>query len=182
MRTSRNWLETGTLIATLLLSLADTAFAQEGGDVGRVVFVTPKAGMVQQWEEAYRRHVDWHRGRNDSWSWPVWQIISGERSGQFAIGTFGHKWKDMDRGDFGVQNSADAQKNQGQFAESVVFEFWAYDEGLSRPPAEGTPPPALAPTTPTSTRAWRQSTEPRWRRSWPRSRRPTGATRATPTP
>ena len=118
------------------------AVAQEEAEtMGQLFFVQPNGGEVLQWEAAYKKHVDWHRSKNDTWSWPVWEIVSGERTGQYVIGTFGHPWKDMDRGEFGAADRADAIANEGPHVEAFTVELWRNLPELSRPP-EG--PPALA--------------------------------------
>lgn len=136
----------GTFLAivSLLLLALPLATQEQPGTVARVFFVKPKAGMVQQFEEALKRHQNWHRQQNDTWDWDTWQIESGERFGQYVIGTFGHSWEDFDaKAEFAVADRADALANHGQFAESVNSGFYLFRADVSRPP-EGEWPDALA--------------------------------------
>lgn len=82
--------------------------AQENEGVARIVVWQAKPGMARELEEGYKRHLEWHRKNNDSWTWHGWTIISGERFGYFIDGTFFHTWKDLDSP---VSPAADAADN-----------------------------------------------------------------------
>lgn len=105
-------------------------------------FVKPKAGETLQWEAAYKKHVEWHRSKNDASSWPVWEIITGERAGHYAIGTFSHHWKDLDRA-LGAEDSTHAREYLDRHTESATMEVWRYRPGVSNPP-KGDEAPAYA--------------------------------------
>ena len=81
------------LVGALVVASANAQ--EDRGDVSQVYFVEPKAGETLQWEAAYGKHVEWHESKKDTWSWPVWEIITGERAGHYAIGTSFHHWKDL---------------------------------------------------------------------------------------
>ena len=134
----------GVVVALAVLAVEPAAgqAEDEPGLIGQVYFVRAQAGAEQQWEDAYTRHVAWHRAQNDPWGWPVWQIVTGERTGQYVIGTFDHDWTDLDRGELGARDRADARENQNRYAASTSVEIWRRRPELSRPP-EGDPP-ALA--------------------------------------
>lgn len=59
------------------------------------------------------------------------------------IGTFGHPWKDLDRGEFGAADRADAIANHGQHGAALAVEFWRGLPELSNPP-KGDVPLAVA--------------------------------------
>jgi len=126
----------------ICLSLsASTATSQPAqGEVSQVHFVQPRASELAQWEDAYKKHVEWHRSKTDPWAWLVWEITTGERTGQFAIGTFLHEWKDMERGALGAEDRADVLKNQQKYTESHTSEIWRYRPGISTPPKDSGPP------------------------------------------
>ncbi len=69
----------------------------EVASVARVVFLTAKPGMKTQFEEAIKRQMDWRRDQKDDWRWVVWEYVSGEEWGRYAVATFGHRWEDFDR-------------------------------------------------------------------------------------
>ncbi|MDA2912717.1 hypothetical protein MYX77_01940 [Acidobacteriia bacterium AH_259_A11_L15] len=107
--------------------------------VARVYFVKPKMGMAPQFEEAYREHIAWHRAQGDSWTWNTWQIQTGERFGQYMVGTFGHKWSDFDNPSVSLaEDEAHFYATAGQYVESVNSQLVVFLANLSRPP-EGFP-------------------------------------------
>jgi len=79
-----------------VLALSVGATAQQPGNVARIVIWQPKPGMSRDFEEGYKRHLKWHREKNDSFRWYGWNIVSGDRPDYFADGTFFHQWSDFD--------------------------------------------------------------------------------------
>jgi len=115
--------------------LALPLLAQEKpGTVGMVFTVKPKAGMHQQFEQANKRHMDWHRQQKDTWTVTVWEIVSGEHIGNFGYGTFGHHWKDLDsHAKFDEADTADYMTNVGPYVELLVARYYISHPELSRP-------------------------------------------------
>jgi hypothetical protein len=115
--------------------LALPLLAQEKpGTVATVFTVKPKAGMSQQFEQADKRHMDWHRQQKDTWAVHVWEVISGEHIGQYGYGTFGHHWKDFDsHAKFDEADTADYMTNVGPYVESVVARYYICHPEISRP-------------------------------------------------
>ncbi len=115
--------------------LALPLLAQEKpGTVGVVFRVKPKAGMRQQFEQANKRHMDWHRQQKDTWAVNVWEIISGEDVGQYGYGTGGHHWKDYDsHAKFDEADVADYLANVAQYVELVGVTYSIGHPELSRP-------------------------------------------------
>lgn len=114
-------------VVSMLLTFA--AAAQEPGPVAKIYLIKVKPGMEQQFEEAYKQHLEWHRSQNDTWTWDGWQYESGERFGQYVVVTPGHHWSDFDeRGEMEQADSADAQKRLTPLIESLTV-WWS----LARP-------------------------------------------------
>ncbi|MFQ5818125.1 MAG: hypothetical protein ACE5H2_09270 [Terriglobia bacterium] len=136
-----------SVMSVLLLGalLARPAVAQEEpGQIARVYHVKPRAGMELQFEEAFKQHIDWHRQQGDTWTWNTWFISTGKRFGQYAVGTFGHRWADFDNP--GVDPEADAAHylaNVAPYVQSVTSLFGMVLPNVSRPP-EGKGPSPLA--------------------------------------
>ena len=83
-----------TVVASLLCL---PALAQETpGTVARIGVFEPKPGAAAQFEQGRKKHFEFHRKENDTWSWFTWEVISGEHEGTYITGTFGHQWKDFD--------------------------------------------------------------------------------------
>jgi hypothetical protein len=57
----------------------------------------PKWGQDQNFEEGYKKHLQWHAANKDTWSWYGWYVISGPRVGYFIDATFDHAWSDFDK-------------------------------------------------------------------------------------
>ena len=85
------------LVVLLLMLLALPVLAQEEeGTIARIVFFRAKPGMQQQLEAGLKKHMAWHKVQNDPWAWSTWSYVSGEETGMYGGGTFGHKWEDFD--------------------------------------------------------------------------------------
>ncbi len=134
---------TGVFLVVLsLLLLALPALAQdEPGNLARAFFVKPKPGMEQQFEEAYKQHIAWHRQQNDTWAWHTWQYETGDRLGQYAVWTAGHHWEDFDaHAEFSAADTADYMANVAQYVGSVTGTFSRVLPEVSRwPEGEGVP-------------------------------------------
>jgi hypothetical protein len=115
--------------------LALPLLAQEKPGTVAVVFtVKAKAGMRQQFEQAHKRHMGWHRQQNDTWAINVWEVVNGERLGQYEYGWFGHHWKDFDsRAKFEEADDADYYANVGPYVEPIAARYYLYHPELSRP-------------------------------------------------
>ena len=83
------------VVSVLLLALPVVA-QEDSGNVAEVVCNKVQPGKNSQFEEGVKKHLDWHRRQNDSWTWVAWQVITGEDTGTYCWGTFGHNWEDFD--------------------------------------------------------------------------------------
>ena len=132
------------LIVFLGLSCA-ASFAQ-GNDktvnVGRVYVMTPKSGMVKQFEDGRKRHMDWHKKQNDTWRWETWQIETGPSTGSYYSTTFGHNFADFDTWEakLGAPDAADSATNMGTYlTDSGDNGFWMVLGDMSHPPDASAP-------------------------------------------
>jgi hypothetical protein len=123
------------LILGFVCLLALPLLAQEKpGTVVTGFFVKPKAGMRQQFEQANKRHMEWHRQQKDTWAVDVWEIISGDRIGQYGYFTFGHHWKDFDsHAKFAEADEADYLANVVPYVEPVLARYAIAHPEISRP-------------------------------------------------
>jgi hypothetical protein len=93
--------------------------------VAEIYEVKPKAGA--DFEAAGKRHMEWHRQQHDTWSYAVWEIISGERTGTYIGGTFGHDWKDFDeRAKLEEADLANFRQTMGPAVQSIAASYWLY--------------------------------------------------------
>jgi hypothetical protein len=96
--------------------------------------------MEKQFEAAGKEHIAWHRQKNDTWAWSVWQVMSGPGTGEYIAGTFGHKWSDFDTAPVPrEEDEADANTRVGPYTESVETQFVDFLPKHSRPSDSNTP-------------------------------------------
>ncbi|HTL54566.1 MAG TPA: hypothetical protein VL361_02760 [Candidatus Limnocylindrales bacterium] len=101
-----------------------------------------KPGMTRQYEEGRKKHMMWHRQHNDAWSWYTWEIVTGENTGSYVVGTFGHKWSDLDgRTKFVEEDGVDAIAKMGHTLESEMQSYYLLrsDLTVSAPSSEAAP-------------------------------------------
>ncbi len=98
-------------LAIISLASPPAQAQQPTAAAARIVVIKPKEGMQKQFEEGYKRHLDWHRRKRDKWTWYGWQIVSGDRLGFFVDGTFGHRWEDFDTPVAPAEDAADNALN-----------------------------------------------------------------------
>ncbi len=130
------------VVSVLLLALP--AMAQEApGPITRVFVDKAKTGMEQQYEEAVKQHIAWHREQGATWSWVVRRIESGENFGQYLWITPGHRWEDFDNPAVpSDEDGAHFDSGAGQYLESSTSVFTLYLADISRP-LEGDTPAAV---------------------------------------
>ncbi|MBS1795252.1 MAG: hypothetical protein JSS81_15450 [Acidobacteria bacterium] len=80
-----------------MLTIASVSAFGQAANIGQFAVWKPKDGQLQNFENGYRQHLDWHRANGDKWSWYGWFIASGARYGQFVDATFDHSWADFDK-------------------------------------------------------------------------------------
>jgi hypothetical protein len=125
---------------------AQTAPAPESSLV-EVNVAIPKPGMTQQWEQGRKRHSDFHRAQKDTWPVFVYEVATGDFTGNYISVQPGHSWKDYDaREAFQKLDTPDVQKNMGPYETAGPRMFY-----LSRPdlsygpaPAPGGPPAKMS--------------------------------------
>ena len=76
---------------------------------------TPKPGMTQQWEQGRKRHSNFHRAQKDTWPVFVYEVATGDFTGNYISVQPGHSWKDYDaREAFQKLDTPDVQKTWGR--------------------------------------------------------------------
>ncbi len=128
------------VVVCLLMMLPMSMWAQSPNDTISEIHVNvPKPGMAAQYEDGRKRHMQWHGSQKDPWTWYVWEVTTGDSTGVYLVGTFGHHWKDWDaRADFDQKDSADAGKNVVPSVAHEEMSYWVYRADLSLP-KEATP-------------------------------------------
>jgi hypothetical protein len=133
----------------LLLGVVPALAQTQPKTVAEVYFVTAKPGATADFEAAAKRHMQWHRQQNDTWTWLAWQVVDGDQIDQYVVGTFGHDWKDFDdKAKFEEEDDANAMSVIGPYIQSLSSSFYALrpDLSLTRP-TPGSQPPAYSSVT-----------------------------------
>jgi len=122
--------------------LAQQSSAAPEGNLVEIHINKVKPGMTREYEEGRKKHMMWHREHNDAWSWYTWEIVTGENTGSYVVGTFGHNWSDLDgRTKFEADDSADAIAKMGRTLEAELQSYYLLRSDLTISP----PPPQPAP-------------------------------------
>ena len=123
--------------AAVMLTGIIPAHAQDA-TYARTYAVTPKGGMVAQFEAALKAHVQWRTENNDPWTWGVSTVEVGEALGQFGIRSGGHSWADFDAYDagFGPRGLVHWNATVAPLVQSISSRITTANEAISnRPPA-----------------------------------------------
>lgn len=98
---------------------------QAPGEFARIVILKPKPGQASAFAAGYERHLTWHRGNKDPWTWRGWTFVLGERVGQFMDGTFSHALANLDHAIDPAADTADNNVNvipYADFASHGIYE------------------------------------------------------------
>ncbi len=111
------------------------------GDAAHLFAYYPKAGMGQQFDEGYRRHLAWHREKQDSLVWYAWYVEHGDRTGLFIDGSFGRPFAAFDERPEPAADGADFAQSVAPFANEAFRSTYIVRRDLStgQPLEEGHP-------------------------------------------
>ena len=102
-----------------------------------------KPGMTQQYEQGRAKHMAWHKSQNDAWEWDTWEIVTGENTGNYLIGSCGHQWKDFDaREKFNVADSANANATMGNTMAAETMSYYVLRSDMTAQMPQSSKPPA----------------------------------------
>lgn len=132
------------VLLALLLAFPTLA-ADRAGDLAIINTHTPKPGATAKYETARKNHMAWHKAQKDSWSWLTWEIVSGENSGTYYTGSFGHAWKELDGQEkLEKADNADFDKNIGPTVGRSYTAYYMQRLDLSLTQPTGDPPSAYS--------------------------------------
>lgn len=121
------------LAAVLAAVIPVTAAVAQQGTISQSFLQRVPLANVAQFEEAYLRHVEWHRQQGDTWRWDMWSTVTGDL-GMYIVITDNHTWADFDAPPFDpVADGADAMAQFGALVESVTGGFARLMTDMSRP-------------------------------------------------
>jgi hypothetical protein len=114
MRSPTLILPSAVLAAALVILPASSQAQGAGGNVAQTVIVDPLPGHGLAFEEGMKAHQANMIRAGDESVWVTFEIVAGERSGQFMVGSFGHAWADFD-----AAPSVDAARAQESMADNI---------------------------------------------------------------
>jgi len=129
------------------LAPAFPVFAQQSGNVTIINSQIPKPGEAKQYEAARTKHWGWHKGQKDAWTYYVWQVVSGDNTGAYVVGTLGHAWKELDAREATAKaDLADAYATIGPTLARSMASYWTERTDISQSPiaAGWSPTPLMA--------------------------------------
>lgn len=131
------------LWAGVLLFGCSAMWCQTGPDrVCEVNVTTAKPGGAKAFEDARKKHNEFHKAEKDKNAIDVWSIMTGPNTGSYLTAVCGMTWKDMDGHDaFDQRDEADRQKTLALTIGSNTASYFVIRPELSLYPApSGTTP------------------------------------------
>jgi hypothetical protein len=130
----------GLLWAGALLLSASMCWAQGGPDkVCEVNVNVPKPGGAKTWEDARKKHNEFHKTEKDKTGIAVWEITTGPAEGSYLSASCGLAWKDLDREEFDKRDAADRAKTLTPFVGETHLSYYVLRQDLSTGTEAATP-------------------------------------------
>lgn len=133
-----------SLASLTLLAAATATTAQKPDEVAYFHLNRVKPGSSVQYEATRKQHWLWHKRLGDTWSYYVWQVVSGEATGAYVISSFGHTWKEVDESDQLLAGDEDPGGNVEPYLSSETESYYRYRPDLSLAPQTFPAPAKLA--------------------------------------
>ena len=134
------------LVGAIFLFVITLAASQTPEEIAYLHLNRVKPGMTTQYEATRKRHWQWHKRLGDTWSYHVWQVVSGDTSGAYIVSSFGHTWKEVDESDKIVAGDEDPGASVDPYLDSESESYYRYLPDLSIAPESFSPAPKLAVT------------------------------------
>jgi len=127
------------VVATAALTLTGVTAHAQDATYARTYQVTPKDGMIAQFEAALQAHVRWRSENNDPWNWGVSTVEVGETLGRYGIRSGGHSWADFDAYDagFGPEGLVHWNATVAPLVQSMSSAITTQNQAISNPPPAG---------------------------------------------
>ena len=123
---------------TLLLWVVAFPEAAQGQteDIRQAYIHTVPLGMIAQFVEAVKQHVQWRKQSNDPWEWVWYQVVNGDGLGRYLVRSGNHRWADLDVR-YAWEDRVGAGRHfastVGPYVESEDSSIAQLDDALSRP-------------------------------------------------
>jgi hypothetical protein len=97
-------------VLAVLAPVATSAQEAMPGDFAQVIDVKVNSGQAGDYENHMKMFQEWYLGQGGSWAWAAFEITMGERTGQYAFGSFNHQMSDWDTPDVDPAASREQQR------------------------------------------------------------------------
>ena len=113
------------VVAIPILTVGSPAQAQDAAaEMAQVVIVEPITGHTSAFVEGAKKHLEWVSDQGGTWALAGFEIIFGERTGQFFFFTGGHTYADFDEPDVDPAAAAQSiERNIAPHVENVRVQF-----------------------------------------------------------
>jgi hypothetical protein len=118
-------------LAALLAAAAPACAADTAGPAAFLFAYHVKPGMQPQFDEGYRRHLQWHQEKKDQLVWYGWYVATGEQTGLFLDGSFGIPFADFDHRVELQADAADFTQNAAPFSDTAFRSAYRLRKDLS---------------------------------------------------
>jgi hypothetical protein len=127
--------------AVVLLAAVSVSAQNQPASIASIETQTPKNGMVQQYEQGRKQKADWHKQQKDPQPLYVWEMMSGDSTGNYLVGRLDQHWADMDKP--AIADQADTEefnKVIGSYVGSVSDRYYEFLPKLSNPDTSSSTP------------------------------------------
>ncbi|MBT8142618.1 MAG: hypothetical protein HKN88_05490 [Gammaproteobacteria bacterium] len=101
---------------------AEEAMPPPDQNVAEAWYVTPKAGMASEFEQAFKDHMKFRSSKNDPRHWDTYTPYVGDKMGFYVVRTCCVKWADLDTY-MQWQNEAGTQKHWNENVDPFVASY-----------------------------------------------------------
>jgi hypothetical protein len=107
--------------AVMLFAACSMVAQEKPGTIAALELQKPKNGMVPQYEAGRKQKAAWHKQQNDPQPLFVWEVLTGEDTGNYVVGRLGQHWADFDKPAIPDETDlAEFQKLVGNYVDSVT--------------------------------------------------------------
>ena len=127
-----------------LLLASTIGFAQGLDRVCEVNLTHPKPGAAKDFEEARKKHNEFHRTEKDKNSIVVWQVVTGPHTGSYVTTVCDLTWKQLDgHEDFDKRDGEDINRTLSPTIAQNTAGYYVLRPELSLAPNPQGPPPRM---------------------------------------
>lgn len=129
------------------VATADGVAEKEGGSAVFLFEYEVREGLGTQFEDGYRRHLEWHESAGDPLDWFGWTVFSGARAGRFVDAAFHLSFRDFDERVDPAADRRDFARNVAPFVEPAGRRVYRWRPELGTAEVLGGDPAPMAEVT-----------------------------------